>query len=180
MGNTFFTWDNLSHVADMLGVITALPLLATSAYLFSRAQRYRRRLRQLAGVTSARPAALVVSLTGTRIRPAVEGFCAGFAQPITLYEVQRQGGLTQAVFPKVLFELQRLKNRLMDDGISEVHLFLSCPLVVACAIGALFDNWVPVKVYQFNHGQYEFWTTLHEGMSWTSAAEDMCHDVSGT
>ena len=41
MGATFFTWDNLSHMADMLGVITALPLLATSAYLLSRAQRYR-------------------------------------------------------------------------------------------------------------------------------------------
>jgi hypothetical protein len=48
MWGTFFTWDNLSHVADMLGVMTALPLLATSAYLLSRAQRYRRRLRQSA------------------------------------------------------------------------------------------------------------------------------------
>jgi hypothetical protein len=163
MWSTFFTWDNLSHVADMLGVITALPLLATSAYLLSWAQRYRRRLRQLAGVTSARPAALVVTLAGTRIRTAVESFCADFAQPMTLYEVQRQEHLTQAELPKVLLELHRLKNRLMDDGVSEVHLFLSCPLAVACAIGALFDNWVPVKVYQFNQGHYEFWTTLHGG-----------------
>lgn len=158
-----FTWDSLARLADVLGVITALPLLATSAYLLVRAQRYRRRLRQLAGVTSARPAALVVSLAGTRIRPAVEEFCAGWPRPIALYEVQRPGSLTQAEFPKVLFDLQALKNRLIDDGVSEVHLFLSCPLAVACAIGALLDNWVPVKVYQFNHGQYEFWTTLHGG-----------------
>jgi hypothetical protein len=157
------TWDTLSRLADTLGVVTALPLLVASAYLWSRARRYRRRLRQLAGVTSERPVALVVSLAGTRIRPAVEGFCAGFAQPMKVYEVQRPGGLTQAEFPKVLFELQALKNRLMDEGVSEVHLFLSCPLAVACALGALFDNWVPVKVYQFNHGQYEFWTTLHGG-----------------
>ena len=163
MWGTFFTWDNLGHVADMLGVITALPLLATSAYLLSRAQRYRRRLRQLAGVTSTRPAALVVTLAGTRIRAAVESFCADFAQPVPLYEVQRQEHLTQAELPKVLLELHRLKNRLTDDGVSEVHLFLSCPLAVACAIGALFDNWVPVKVYQFNQGHYEFWTTLHGG-----------------
>jgi hypothetical protein len=107
--------------------------------------------------------ALVVSLAGTRIRPAVESFCAGLAQPIPLYDVQRQEHLTQAELPKVLLELHRLKNRLMDDGVSEVHLFLSCPLAVACAIGALFDNWVPVKVYQFNQGHYEFWTTLHGG-----------------
>jgi SMODS-associated and fused to various effectors sensor domain len=163
MWGGFFTWDNLSHVADTLGVMTALPLLIASAYLWSRAQRYRRRLRQLTGVTSERPVALVVALSGTRIRPAVESFCSSFAQPLKLYEVQRPGGLTQADFPKVLFELQSLKNRLMDNGVSEMHLFLSCPLAVACAIGALFDNWVPVKVYQFNQGQYEFWTTLHGG-----------------
>jgi hypothetical protein len=159
----FFTWDNLSHIADTLGIVTALPLLAASAYFWSRARRYRRRLRQLVGVTSERPVAVVVALSGTRIRAAVEAFCASVAQPMQIHEVQRPGGLTQADFPHVLFELQGLKNRLMDDGVSEVHLFLSCPLAVACAIGALFDNWVPVKVYQFNQGQYEFWTTLHGG-----------------
>jgi hypothetical protein len=163
MWDGFFTWDNLGHLADMLGVVTAVPLLVTAAYFWSRARRYRQRLRQLAGVTSERPAAVVVSLSGTRIRLAVESFCTGFTQPVRLYEVQRPGGLNQAEFTKVLFELQALKNRLMDEGVSEVHLFLSCPLAVACAIGALFDNWVPVKVYQFNHGQYEFWTTLHGG-----------------
>jgi SMODS-associated and fused to various effectors sensor domain len=161
--NTFFTWDNLGHLADTLGVVTALPLLAAAAYFWSRAQRYRRRLRHLAGVTSERPVALVVSLAGTRICPAVEAFCTGFAQPMLLYEVQRSGDLTQAEFPRVLFELQTLKNRLIDEGVSEVHLFLSCPLAVACAVGALLDNWVPVKVYQFNQGLYEFWTTLHGG-----------------
>ena len=83
-------------------------------FLVPRAQRYRRRLRQLTGVTSERPVALVVALSGTRIRPAVESFCASFAQPLKLYEVQRPGGLTQADFPRVLFELQSLKNRLMD------------------------------------------------------------------
>lgn len=158
-----FTWGNLSHVADMLGVITTVPLLATSAYFWSRARRYRRRLRQLAGITSEHPVALAVSLAGTQIRPAVEAFCAALIQPMPFYEVQRAGGLRQEDFPTVLFELQRLKNQLMDDGVSEVHLFLSCPLAVACAIGALFDNWVPVKVYQFNQGHYEFWTTLHGG-----------------
>jgi hypothetical protein len=158
-----FTWSGLGHLADLLGIVTALPLLATSAYFLSRARRYRRRLRQLAGVTSARPVALAVALSGTRIAPAVKDFCAGLAPSMRVLEVHRSGGLTQDAFPKVLLELQALKNRLLDDGVSEVHLFLSCPLAVACAIGALFDNWVPVKVYQFNQGRYEFWTTLHGG-----------------
>jgi hypothetical protein len=162
VGETF-SWDELSHLADALGVVTALPFLVTSVYFVSRARRFRRRLRQLEGVTSGRPIALAVSLAGTRIRSAVEAFCAGLGQSVKLVEVHRPGGLTQAELSRVLLELQALKNRLMDDGVSEVHLFLSCPLAVACAIGALFDNWVPVKVYQFNQGQYEFWTTLHGG-----------------
>jgi hypothetical protein len=163
MWSEVMTWDGLSHLADALGVITTLPFLVTSAYFVSRARRYRRRLRRLKGVTSARPVALAVSLAGTRIRPAVEAFCRRFDQPLKLIEVQRRGSITQGELPKVLLELQSLKNRLLDEGASEVHLFLSCPLAVACAIGALFDNWVPVKVYQFNQGQYEFWTTLHGG-----------------
>jgi len=163
MWSEALSWEGLSHLADALGVVSAVPFLVTSAYFLSRARRYRRRLRQLEGVTSAHPVALAVSLAGTRIRPAVQSFCAGFGQPVELVELHRPGGLSQAELPGVLLELQALKNRLMDDGASEVHLFLSCPLAVACAIGALFDNWVPVKVYQFNQGRYEFWTTLHGG-----------------
>jgi hypothetical protein len=106
---------------------------------------------------------LAVSLAGTRVRPAVETFCAGFGRPVKVVELYRPGGLCQTEMPEVLLELQSRKNHLLDEGASEVHLFLSCPLAVACAIGALFDNWVPVKVYQFNQGQYEFWTTLHGG-----------------
>lgn len=163
MWGDVFTWDGLGHLADMLGIVSALPFLVTSVYFVSRARRYRRRLRQLECVTSVRPVALAVSLSGTRIRPAVEEFCAGFERPVRLVEVHRSGGLTQAELPRVLLEVQALKNRLLDEGASEVHLFLSCPLALACAIVALFDNWVPVKVYQFNQGRYEFWTTLHGG-----------------
>jgi SMODS-associated and fused to various effectors sensor domain len=156
-------WEGLSHLADALGIVTAVPFLVASAYFVSRARRYRRRLRQLEGVTSDHPVAVAVSLAGTHIRPAVEAFCADFGQPVKLVELHRPGGLTQTEMPEVLLELQSLKNRLLDEGASEVHLFLSCPLAVACAVGAVFDNWVPVKVYQFNQGQYEFWTTLHGG-----------------
>ena len=158
-----FTWNDIGHLADVLGIVSAVPFLGTAVYLLSRARRLRRRLRQLEGITSARPAALVVALAGTRIRPAVEAFCASLGQEVKVYEVERPHGVTQAEVPRLLLELQALKNRMQDAGVSEVHLFLACPLAMACAIGAIFDNWVPVKVYQFMQGRYEFWTTLHGG-----------------
>src|SRR5262245_14684366 len=106
------SWDSLGHLADALGVVTTVPFLVTVALCVSRARRYRRRLRQLEGVTSGHPVALAVSLAGTRIRPAVGAFCAGFERPVKVVELHRPGGLGQAEFPKVLLELQSLKNRL--------------------------------------------------------------------
>ena len=80
-----FTWDNLGHLADTLGVVTALPLLAAAAYFWSRAQRYRRRLRHLAGVTrSGRGAGGITSRSQNFVRSG--GFCTGCAQPMPLYE----------------------------------------------------------------------------------------------
>jgi hypothetical protein len=117
-------WEGLSHLADALGIVTAVPFLVASAYFVSRARRYRRRLRQLEGVTSDHPVAVAVSLAGTRIRPAVEAFCASSRQPVKLVELHRPRGLSQTQLPAVLLELQYLKNQLLDEGASEVHLFL--------------------------------------------------------
>jgi hypothetical protein len=109
------SWEGLSHLADALGVLTAVPFLVTSAYFASRARRYRRRLRQLEGVTSGHPVALAVSLSGTRIQPAVEAFCAGFGQPVKLVELSRSGGLTQTELPGVLLELQSFSSWLIFE-----------------------------------------------------------------
>jgi hypothetical protein len=52
-----------------------------------------------------------------------------------------------------------------EEGVTEVRLFLACPLVVAAEVGAILSDWVPVKVYHLNReaGTYEFWTSLHKG-----------------
>ena len=87
------SWEGLGHLADALGVVTAVPFLVTSAYFVSRARRYRRRLRQLEGVTSGRPVALAVSLAGTRIRPAVESVLCRF------WATGQVGGAASARWP---------------------------------------------------------------------------------
>ena len=65
----------------------------------------------------------------------------------------------------MLRDVLKIKSEMTADGVTEVHLFLSCPLVFATAVGAIFDNWVPVKVYHLNRdsGTYEFWTPLYKG-----------------
>ena len=44
------------------------------------------------------------------------------------------------------------KNRLIDEGVSGIPVPVLPPGRGPCAVGALLDNWVPVKVYQFNPG----------------------------
>jgi hypothetical protein len=139
------SWEGLGHVADALGVVTAVPFLVTSAYFVSRARRYQRRLRQLEGVTSGHPVALAVSFAGTRIRPAVEAFCAGFGQPVKLVELYRPGGLAQTDMPGVLGELQSLKNRLLDEG---GERSASVPVM---SLGGRLCHWSPVR--QLGAGQ---------------------------
>jgi hypothetical protein len=51
---------------------------------------------------------------------------------------------------------------MMAGGIRKVHLFYGGPLPVAAALGAITDNWVPVRWYAHNKktGKYEYTFTL--------------------
>ena len=54
-------WQMLSSVADVLGIVSAALMLAAVLFLH-RARRYRQRLREMEGQTTAQPVALAVSL----------------------------------------------------------------------------------------------------------------------
>ena len=41
-----------------------------------------------------------------------------------------------------------------QTGATEVHLFYKGPVTMAMAIGAVTDNWVPIKVYEYTQGAY--------------------------
>ncbi|MGE4095800.1 MAG: SAVED domain-containing protein [Candidatus Binatia bacterium] len=155
-------WTSLNRMSDVLGVLTALPMLAAAVLFAQRARRYRQRLREMAGQTTAHPIALAVSLTGLDISEQVRTFLAsqGVHWPVRTY--RQEEAVTPSVLPSVMHQLSRLKNDLSLESVTEVHLFYAGPVALGVMLGGLLHNWVPVKVYHLNSltGQYEFWGVL--------------------
>ncbi|MBI3303618.1 MAG: SAVED domain-containing protein [Deltaproteobacteria bacterium] len=155
-------WAVLTCVADVLGVLTALPMLAAAGLFLHRARRYRQRLREMEGQTTPRPVALAVSLTGLDISEQVRGFLAERRLPGPVRVYCRGEKVNPAILPELLHRLTRLKNTLSLESVTEVHLFYAGPVALGIMLGGLFHNWVPVKVYHLNSltGQYEFWGVI--------------------
>lgn len=152
-------WSVLTCVTDVLGVLTALPMLAAAGLFLHRARRYRQRLREMEGQTTPRPVALAVSLTGLDISEQVRAFLVRQGEPWPVRVYCRDEEVNPVALPGVIQQLLRLKNVLSLEGVTEVHLFYAGPVALGIILGGLLHNWVPVKVYHLNSftGQYEFW-----------------------
>lgn len=155
-------WEMLEHIANVLGVLTAVPMLAAALLFFHRARRYRQRLREMESQTTPQPVALAVSLTGLDISEQVRAFLIrqGKHWPVRVYN--RHEAVDPLTLPGVLQQLMHRKNELSLEGITEVHLFYAGPVALGIMLGGLLHNWVPVKVYHLNSltGQYEFWGVI--------------------
>ena len=155
-------WEMLSSVADVLGIVSAVPMLAAAVLFVHRARRYRLRLREMEGQTTAQPVALAVSLTGLNISEQVRAFLIRQGKPWPVRVYRRDEEMTPAALPRVIQHILRLKNELSLDGVTEVHLFYAGPVALGLMLGGLLHNWVPVKVYHLNSltGQYEYWGVI--------------------
>lgn len=155
-------WEMLSSVADVLGIVSTIPMVVATVLFIHRARRYRLRLREMEGQTTAQPVALAVSLTGLDISEQVRAFLVRQGQhwPVRVY--RRDEEMNSVVLPGVIQHLLRLKNELSLEGVTEVHLFYAGPVALGIMLGGLLHNWVPVKVYHLNSltGRYEFWGVI--------------------
>lgn len=133
----------LGYVANLIQVGSFLVVLFL---LWRNSRRLARRLRELEQQTSERPIALAIGLGGGITEP-VKGFLGrqGLDMPVESYT--REGYVQLKEFPTILRDLQQIKDRLTEQGVTEVHLFYKGPVTLAMALGAITDNWVPIKVY---------------------------------
>lgn len=60
--------------------------------------------------------------------------------------------------------LRRKKQAIQDAGYTEVHLFIAGPIIAGVAVGGIFDNWKPIKLYHKASNTpaqtYEYWMPL--------------------
>ena len=157
--------DYLGMAANILQIVTVV-IAAVGAF---GVWRYRRKLKDLlqGQQRTNQPGAVVMAIgIGDAIEPHVRQFAnAHIMEGIHIEPYTRRGELSTDQFYAVLVELHRRKQKLIEIGATEVHLFYRGPVTLAMGIGSVFDNWVPVKVYGLNHhtGQYELHMTLGKG-----------------
>ena len=153
-----------------------LNLIAFSGYIitFTILGREYLRYRQLVKMREIKPAKGAIALAigvGMDISSDTRFYLGSHfgsddqGQPIVplLLEFHREGFFDREGLLKVIREVRnKIRELMLVGGVSEVHLFYGGPIAVAAAIGAIVDNWVPVKWYSHNKatGQYEYLFTL--------------------
>ena len=173
----FWTW--FGRVDNVIGIFTA----AAAAGSFVLLWRQNRRLRELAkqsprvenfaelcklhaGVKSSAPVALALSLvpSSESIKTSVETFLRVQGWQLPIEELNCNGLNNQADLEAFVNALREKRRFIEMSGFTEVHLFIQGPVQAGTIIGALYRNWIPVKLYHKPNPTppqvYEYWMPL--------------------
>ncbi len=118
------------------------------------------------GVNTPNPVALAVSLIhDTRsIRRDVELFLEKQGWQMPIEEIEMNGLNGKDDFERYVALLRETRRKLSEQGATELHLFFSGPVQAATVLGAIYRNWIPVKLYHKPRGgpayEYEYWMPL--------------------
>ncbi|MEC4685195.1 MAG: SAVED domain-containing protein [Nitrospirota bacterium] len=116
-------------------------------------------------IKTINPYALAVSLLPTTdsIKGDVERFLrskGGEWEKMPVEELN-MNGLSPETIEDFINTLRVKRRQLEAQDATEIHLFIAGPIQAGTLIGAMFDNWRPVKLYHKNQkGNYEFWCHL--------------------
>jgi hypothetical protein len=171
---TFF-WEVLDKIGIVTGVLTFFVTIGISL----RIQWQHNKLKQIAAKTlhlsefetlwnyhkdhiSENPMALCCSLTNLNqsIKKDVLRFLSINNKAMPIVELNF-GNIGQHNIKSFIEQLRIIRSIDLSEA-SEVHLFIQGPVQAATIIGAMFDNWKPIKLYHYNSslGSYEYWTYL--------------------
>lgn len=155
-------WLVLERISVLLSYLVVGTIVAFIYNLF----RYRRKRKELATIAgkAGHPRALALSFGGGSIKKAVEEYLSAIYPDVKiLVEEYEKSEVTTENIHRYEEAVRRLKERFQSENVTELHLFMKGPVALALAVGAIFDNWVSVKVYHSKReGGYESWTTLHQ------------------
>ncbi|MEW6418384.1 MAG: hypothetical protein AB1480_09725 [Nitrospirota bacterium] len=163
-------WFYIDRVSVLLSYVVVFSI-GSAFYYFMRFLRRYRRLKNAMRVidgSSKNPKAFAVCFGGS-IKKAVEDYLkAKYQYPIPLTEYAVTSEVTPHNIQKHIEQLSKIKNDFQSHGVTELHLFVKGPVIMGTVLGAIFDNWVTVKLYHNNRsGEYEEWTVLHSAKTLT-------------
>lgn len=174
MIKSFLDW--IANASNIIGIIAAF----FSFLVWLKLKKQNKRLIELAKKTpkvegldklieyhkeknTVAPYAFCLALTDRNdsIKGYVEDFLniKNWKMPI---EELNFNGLTHENFEEFISGLRKIRRVFSEKKATEIHLFLEGPIQAAVMVGAFFDNWIPVKIYNLNQQtrQYEYWCPL--------------------
>jgi hypothetical protein len=172
-------WVWLNNIDTILGVLTAI----FSGYAAYRLRKQAKQLRELArtaprienfqqlrqaheGVKSSAPVAFALSLipTSASIKRSVETLLNAKGWRMPVEELNMNGINSPQDLEDFVNKLREKKRYFEASGFTEIHLFLAGPVQPGTLVGALYDNWIPVKLYHKPTPPppevYEYWMPL--------------------
>lgn len=173
------SWNWLGRSSDILQLLAVV----FSGYAAMRLYRQNKRLKEVAralprvenfkelvkaheGVKSSNPVAFAISLvrTGVTIRKSVETFLKYQGWKMPIVELNMDGINNVDDMERLVSELVVKKREFEALGHTEIHLFIAGPMPACVQVGAVFDNWLPVKLYHKPQNPppqvYEYWMPL--------------------
>jgi len=149
--------DNVMEI--VLGFVGLASFLYSVWHLVVRRFLFNRRLAQMERRLSARPVALAVGI-GKDIEEAVRRYLHDEELLIPLEPYHRapppqSNFVPKSDFPEIIREMEAIKQRMMNQGVTELYLFYYGPITLAQALGVVFRNFVPIKAYNFAKGGYD-------------------------
>ena len=165
MFKAIFEW--ISNIDSMTGIIAAV----FSVAIFLKLRKQTKRIRALAkeppvledfektvkynkDVNTENPYALCICLLPYQdsIKGEVQLYLKALGKKYSnmeIMEVNIKGVFSQNL-KDFIVALSVKRNELEAVQATEVHLFFAGPVFAATLVGAMFDNWRPVKIYQKN------------------------------
>lgn len=170
----------IGHTSNIVGVAGALfsflvwlklrkqnKALLALAGISPKLENYKELVEYHRDVQTVKPYALAVSLleTSGSIKGTVEDYLkskGGKWSGMPVEEINFDGLSPEGNLEDFINDLRKKRREFEVQNATEIHLFVAGPVVAGTLIGAVFDNWRPVKLYHKNRGtqKYEYWCPL--------------------
>lgn len=148
----------LSWTANIIQIATAVFAIVVLLSTRRRLTQWIEKQNRASGNASA---ALAIGFAGG-IRGQVEQYLKSQGMDIPVQDLDHPEFVPMNRYPIIIRDLLKKKDELTKTGVTELHLFFKGPVSFAVGIGAVFDNWVPVHVYEFRDGAYQKALTIEK------------------
>jgi hypothetical protein len=148
----------LSWTANVIQIATAVFAIVV---LLSTRRRLTQWMEKQKRASGSAPAALAIGLAGG-IRGQVEQYLKIQNLNMPVEDLDHPEFVPMNRYPLLIRDLLKKKDELTKTGVTELHLFYKGPVSFAAGIGAVFDNWVPVYLYEFKDGTYHRALTIEK------------------